>query len=168
MGCSNHILNEVLENDVINNTLIVSKPGIGKTTILRDLARNISDSGKKVGIIDERCEITATYKGVPQNNIGIRTDVLYDVPKPIGMKMMIRTMAPEVIIADEIGNKEDVEAIKFAACCGVSGIFSAHGKTPEDIEKNPVLNSLLKEKIIEKVIFLEKKNGIRNYKTFNY
>ena len=92
--------------------------------MLRDLIRNISTGidainfkGMNIGLVDERGEIAALYKGIPQNDIGIRTDVLENIPKPIGIKMLIRSMAPQVIVADEIGTKEDVEAIKEAMCC---------------------------------------------------
>jgi len=108
-----------------------------------------------VGLVDERGEIAALYKGIPQNDIGLRTDTLENIPKPIGIKMLIRSMAPEVIVADEIGTKQDVQAIKEAVCSGVKGIFTAHGKTKEELLKNPTLNELIKESIIEKIIFLK-------------
>ena len=124
-GCSNKALEYILnlkENSVYN-TLIVSPPGAGKTTLLRDIIKNISNGiddinfkGMNVGLVDERGEIAALYKGIPQNNIGIRTDVLENVSKPIGIKMLIRSMAPQVISADEIGQASDIEAIEEAVC----------------------------------------------------
>lgn len=94
---------------------------LGKTTILRDVIKNISDgfdnfNGLNVGVVDERGELAASYKGIAQNDLGIRTDVLSNIPKDLGMRMLIRSMAPNVIVADEIGKKEDVEAIKDAMC----------------------------------------------------
>jgi len=134
----------------------------GKTTLLRDLIRNISTGiepinfkGMNVGLVDERGEIAALYKGIPQNDIGVRTDILENIPKPIGIKMLIRSMAPEVVAADEIGTKQDVEAIKEAVCSGVKGLFTAHGKTKEELIKNPILKELIDEGVIEKVIFLK-------------
>ena len=104
----------------------------GKTTVLRDLVRRISTGiekiefkGINVGIADERGEIAAMYKGVPQNDVGIRTDVLDNIPKAIGMTMLIRSMAPQVIAADEIGTRDDVLAIKEAVCSRCKGNF--HG-----------------------------------------
>lgn len=108
-----------------------------------------------IGLVDERGEIAALYKGIPQNDIGIRTDVLENIPKPLGIKMLIRSMAPQIIAADEIGTKQDVEAIKEAVCCGVKGIFTAHGSNKQELLKNPTLNELINENIIEKIVFLK-------------
>lgn len=169
IGCSDkaikHIIN--LEQNSIFNTIIVSPPGRGKTTILRDLARNLSDGipsigfkGINIGIADERSEIAAMYKGMPQNDIGIRTDVLDNIPKAMGMKMLIRSMSPKIIIADEIGNKEDVEAINYAVCSGVKGIFTAHGDTIQDFLSNPILSKLYTSNIIERILFIDKNREI--------
>lgn len=162
-GVSNKILKYILdiENNSIYNTLIVSAPGAGKTTILRDLVRKISSGideinfkGITIGLVDERGEIAASYKGVSQNDIGTRTDVLCNVPKYIGMKLLIRSMSPKVIVADEIGSKEDTEAICEAVCSGVKGIFTAHGASLEDILINKSLKELLENHIIERIIIL--------------
>ena len=109
-----------------------------------------------VGLVDERGEIAALYRGTPQNDIGIRTDVLENVPKSIGIKMLIRTMAPQIVAADEIGTEKDVEAIKEAVCCGVKGIFTAHGDSIQELMKNPTLRELVDKQIIERIIFLKK------------
>lgn len=123
IGCSNSIIDKIIDipNKTVLNTLIVSLPSAGKTTLLRDIARNISDGnnyleGQTVGIVDERGEIAACYKGVPQNDVGIRTDVLSNVPKHLGIKMLIRSMAPNIIVVDEIGNEEDAKALHYAIC----------------------------------------------------
>lgn len=102
------------------------------------------------------------HKGVSQNDIGIRTDVLSNIPKSVGMTMLIRSMAPQIICADEIGNIDDVKAIKYAVCSGIKGIFTAHGKDIEEIKLNPVLNELLSSNIIERVIVLRNDGQKRN------
>lgn len=139
--------------------------------MLRDLVRNISNGiedigfeGISVGLIDERGELAALYKGIPQNDIGIRTDIMENVPKPIGIKMLIRSMAPKVIVADEIGTSNDVEAIKEAVSSGVKGIFTAHGNSTQDLLSNPVLKSLIQNRVIERTIFLKriKEKGVIN------
>lgn len=166
IGCSNQIVNQIInENGEIYNTLIISKPGVGKTTLLRDIVRNISNGinnkikGTNIVVVDERGEISATYRGIMQNDLGIRTDVINDIPKYIGMKLAIRSMAPKIIVADEIGNKMDSEAIKYAMCCGVKGIFTAHGHSLEDIKKNPELADLLENNIFEKIINIKNRTG---------
>ena len=164
VGSGNKILKYILnpEKNTVYNTLIVSSPGVGKTTILRDIVRQVSSGIKEikflainVGVVDERGEIAALYKGVPQNDIGIKTDILDNIPKSIGMKMLIRSMTPQVIVADEIGSVEDIESIKYAVCSGCRGIFTAHGSSFADISLNPIIKSLIATNIIERVIFLD-------------
>lgn len=101
------------------------------------------------------------YKGIPQNDVGIRTDVLDNVSKSVGMKMLIRSMAPKVICADEIGNNDEIEPINHAICSGVKGIFTAHGSNLEEISINPTLKTLLNLHVFERIIFLndEKKKA---------
>ena len=147
--------NNDTSNLEINNTLIVSKPGCGKTTVLRDLVRNISNMGFTVSLIDERGEIASMYKGIPQNDIGLRTDVMDNVTKSLGMKIAVRTMAPQVIVADEIGTDGDLEAINYGICSGVKGIFTAHGSDISELRQNETLNKLYEEKLFKRIIFLE-------------
>ena len=139
--------------------------------MLRDIVNKISNGipeinfkGINVSVIDERGEIAAMHKGIPQNDIGIRTDVLDNVPKTIGIKMAVRSLAPQVIIADEIGNKEDAEVINYAICSGVKGIFTAHGNSIQDLKYNPEINKLINLGVFEKIVFLdsEKRGYIKN------
>lgn len=162
-GCSNAIINEIIDidNQTILNTLLVSPPGKGKTTMLRDLVRQISNGinerkfkGKIVGLIDERGELAACYRGIPQNDVGIRTDVIENVSKEKGVEILLRSMAPEIIACDEIGTHEDVQAIEKMLISGVKGLFTMHGNNLEDIKKNTEINKLIEENQIEKIIVL--------------
>ena len=94
------------------------------------------------------------YKGIPQNDIGTRTDVVDNMPKPEAMRMLVRSMSPDVITCDEIGSIEDIKAIDYAMCCGVKGVFTAHGKDLEELNRNPELTKLLNKHIFERIILL--------------
>ena len=165
-GASDEVIRYVLDtnNNTVLNTLIVSPPGAGKTTIIRDIARKISNGiseinfkGIDVAIIDERGEIAALNKGVAYNDVGIRTDILDNVPKTIGIKMAVRSLAPKVIIADEIGNKDDAKIINYAICSGVNCIFTAHGSCMEDLLKNEEIKRLIDLQLFKRIIFLDEK-----------
>ncbi|MDU7455577.1 stage III sporulation protein AA, partial [Clostridium saudiense] len=166
IGSSNKIMNLITNNNRVYNTLIVSPPKCGKTTILRDIAKNISNgmykinlSGKKVTIVDERSEIAACYNGVPQMNVGIRTDILDNCLKKSGMIMAIRSLSPEVLICDEIGTKGDLEALNMAFNSGVNVIVTVHGYDIADVYGRAVFKDLIDNCILERIILLSNRKG---------
>lgn len=151
----------------IYHTLLVSPPGCGKTTILRDMIRQISMgipamgfTGLNVGVVDERSEIAGCYRGVPQKDVGVRTDVLDGCPKAEGMIMLLRSMAPGVIAADEIGRKEDVDALEEVLNAGVKILITAHGVSPADLAERPVMTSIINAKMIERFVVLGRSRGV--------
>lgn len=140
------------------STLILSPAGYGKTTILRDIIRSISNMGINVSVIDERSEIAACFKGVPQNDVGSCTDVLDMAPKSRGIMLMLRSMAPGVIAVDEINAAEDLRAIRAAKACGAALLCTAHADSR--IWDNP----LVKEGIFNRYVYIEKP---RHYKVYS-
>ncbi len=159
IGCSNHLLDLICENEKeknIENTIIISPPGCGKTTLLRDMIRNLSNGYKNmkpqsIGVVDERNEISATYLGQAQNDLGIRTDVMSSCKKSIGMSLMVRSMGLDILATDEIGSEEDVDTIRQAIISGVNLLVTAHGKSMEDIS-----GKLRKKKIFKNIVILDK------------
>lgn len=132
-GAADQIIDSVLRGGKLHSTLIVSPPGCGKTTLLRDLVRQISARGYKSVIIDERSELAAMAGGVCGYDVGVRTDVLDACPKAAGMMMAVRSMSPQAVVTDEIGSGEDIEAIRSALRCGVCVIASAHARSAGDL-----------------------------------
>lgn len=140
------------------NLLIISPPRAGKTTLLRDLLRQIADCpGENVGIVDERSEIAACYRGKPQNDLGERSDVLDGCPKAQGMSMLLRSMSPTVIGVDELGRKEDIDAVLCITNCGVKVIATVHGDNLEEIKKKEVFQELFQNQIFKYYMVLENK-----------
>ncbi|MFO7818725.1 MAG: stage III sporulation protein AA, partial [Halanaerobacter sp.] len=167
IGSADKVIESIIahSNDIYN-TLIISPPRCGKTTLIRDLIRQISNglpqldfSGLKVGVVDERSEIGGAYQGLAQNSLGLRTDLLDRAPKAEGMLLLIRSMSPDVIVTDEIGSKEDVAAIQEALNAGVRVITTVHGSSLRDLKGRPSLKNLFKSNTFERIIILSQRFG---------
>lgn len=158
-GCGERVLPYLTVNGQVCHTLIISPPGAGKTTLLRDLIRLISDGspwlpGQNVGVADERSELGGAYLGVPQNDLGMRTDLLDGCPKGLGMRMLLRSMAPQVIAVDEIGSEADFEALESVFYCGCKLLATVHGNNLEDVKKKPLISRLIHERMFERYVIL--------------
>ncbi|WP_144547636.1 stage III sporulation protein AA [Bacillus sp. X1(2014)] len=148
------------------HTMVIGPPQTGKTTLLRDIAR-IASSGfsvrgiesSKVGIVDERSEIAGCVNGIPQLTFGDRLDVLDACPKAEGMMMMIRSMSPDILVVDEIGRKEDSEAIQEAVHAGITLMMTTHGTSIEEVKNRPSLRYILEQKIFQRFIVLNRSSG---------
>lgn len=126
LGCGVELAKAISEGGILRSAVILSRPGMGKTTLLRDVARILSGTGYSVGIADERRELAACRDGVPTLDVGPRTDVADGCLKAMGMERLIRSMAPRIIVTDEIGTREDMLAVREAARRGVAMLTTAH------------------------------------------
>lgn len=163
LGCADSLMKYITKNMKVCHTLIISPPRCGKTTMIRDIIRQISDGnryvkGCTVGVVDERSELGGCYLGVAQNQLGMRTDVLDCCPKAQGMIMLVRSMAPQVIAVDEIGTTEDIHAVEYAMQCGCRMIASIHGSGMDEAAAKPVLGELIRKKRFERYVILGNQN----------
>ena len=171
-NCGKKVIGRLLKEGKLRHTLLISSPGQGKTTLLRDLIRLISDgfyyeeAGKRtyfegltVGVVDERSEIGAAVNGIPTMDLGIRTDLMDGCPKHVGIFMLLRSMAPKVIAVDEIGDDRDFEAIRQAVNSGCTILATAHGSSLPEMERKKLFASFLKEQIFERCVILSSRNG---------
>ena len=159
VGCADKLFPYITHDKQMYHTLIISPPRCGKTTLLRDMIRQISDGnehvgGCTVGVVDERSELAGCFQGIPQNHMGMRTDVLDGCPKAEGMLMLIRSMSPQVIAVDEIGAPEEVQAIQYAMHCGCKMIATVHGETLDEIQRKPLLEHMIREQCFERYVIL--------------
>lgn len=158
-GCAEKVMPYICRHGELCHTLIISPPRCGKTTLLRDIVRQASDGckymkGTTVGVVDERSEIGGCYMGTAQNDLGIRTDVLDCCPKAEGMLMLIRSMSPRILAVDEIGAKEEIQAIEYALHCGCIMLATAHGSSMEEMKKKPLFEELIAKKRFERYVIL--------------
>lgn len=160
-GCADPVMEHIRKENWTAHTLLISPPRCGKTTLLRDMIRQLSNGSGKipgvtVGVVDERSELAGCYQGIPQNDLGIRTDVLDGCPKAHGMQMLIRSMSPSVVAVDELGREEDFKAVESVIYSGCKLIATAHGASLEEIFSTPFFGRLRKMKVFERYILLGK------------
>lgn len=160
-GCADPVMGYIRKENWTAHTLLISPPRCGKTTLLRDMIRQLSNGfgkipGVTVGVVDERSELAGCYQGIPQNDLGIRTDVLDGCPKAHGMQMLIRSMSPSVVAVDELGREEDFKAVESVIYSGCKLIATAHGASLEEIFSTPFFGRLRKMKVFERYILLGK------------
>lgn len=163
-GCAEIALNYCLTNS-FENTLIISPPGAGKTTVLRDLAYQISKNNiaYNLMIIDERNEISNTINGVSNFNVGLLTDVITNSSKTYGFDNAIRTMRPDIIFTDEIGSNEDISSLRKAYTCGIKIVATIHANSIQDLKNKKELSELLEHKVFRRYVLLSVRNGVGTY-----
>lgn len=159
-GCSSIVLPHIImAGKRVVSTLIISPPRCGKTTILRDIIRNLSTRsssfiGVQIGVVDERSEIAACLNGIPTVDLGDRVDVLDGCPKSEGMLILIRSMSPQVIATDELGREDDAYAVREALNAGISVIATVHGRSIAEVMARPYVGELVRAKYFERYVIL--------------
>lgn len=148
----------------VENLLLISPPGYGKTSLLRDMVRQLSDRGARVAVADERGEIAAMNRGFPGFDIGLCTDVLEGVEKQEAVMMLLRTMAPQVVALDEISAPRDAYAVELAANNGAAILATVHGRNVEDIQARPALREILRRGIFRRALVIAMDARGRHYR----
>jgi stage III sporulation protein AA len=166
-GAADLVFPYVVSGGRIASSLIISPPRCGKTTLLRDLIRQISTgslshgfAGAQVGLVDERSEIAGCWDGVPTVDLGPRVDVLDGCPKAVGMIMLVRSMAPQAVATDELGSVEDAQAVREALHAGVAVLTTVHGHDAADAARRPNIGDLVKDQYFDRFIILSDQPAI--------
>lgn len=154
-----------LDEGCLPGTLILSPPGGGKTTLLRDLVRLLSQK-RNISLLDERGEIAACRNGIPQFDVGPNTDIITGCPKGAALEIMLRAMGPEVMALDEITSMADAEAMLEADGCGCRFIATAHAAQPGDLLRRPIYRRLLEQGVFSRLVVIERQNGQRHYTVY--
>ena len=166
-GAVGPVLDRLCPGGRLADTLILAPPGLGKTTLLRDLIRSVSEgegcSPLRVSLADERGEVAAMYNGLPQLEVGRRTDVAEGCPKAQGLMLLLRAMNPQVLAVDEITAPEDVRALITAAGCGVTLLATAHGEGRAGLEHRPLYRPLLEEGLFRFLVRIRREGERRVY-----
>lgn len=160
-GCGQAAIDRLAASS--GNVLILSPPGYGKTTFLRECIRQMSDTGQRVSVADERGELAAVYRGIPQFDLGKSSDVMSDVPKAQAVMMLLRAMNPQVIAMDEISSPEDIGAAETASGCGVRIIATAHAAGRLELQVRPIYKKLLEHGMFGSLIVIKSCCGVRSY-----
>ena len=168
-GVARPVLPRLIEAGRLQSALVLSPPGGGKTTLLRDLVRLISLGTEdlppmRVSLVDERGELAASYRGRPQLDVGPRTDVLDGCPKAMAVPMLLRAMTPQVIALDELALDEDAGAVRSAAGCGAVLLATAHAASPEELARRPALAGLLAGDIFRRTVTISGTGADRTYR----
>ncbi|MBQ9979499.1 MAG: stage III sporulation protein AB [Oscillospiraceae bacterium] len=159
-GAANEIFDQTAEESLV----IIAPPGIGKTSLLRDLVRLTSDSGQRVSLADERGEVAACVSGRAQMDVGQNTDILTGAPKAQSALMLLKTMNPKVLAMDEITSPEDVRAILAAANCGVRIFATAHAGNVKEFKCRRVYAPLINAGVFDAAVTISIEKGSRVYR----
>lgn len=166
-GCARELYEVLFGDGRLKHTLLFAPPGCGKTTYLRDLIRLLSEDGHTVGVADERSELAAAIRGAAQFELGMHADVMDGCPKALAMQMLLRSMNPEILAADEIGTAADADAVRLAAGSGCRVLASAHAGSLNELKDNPMLGTLWREQRFERYVSLKQQEKIGAFAVYN-